>query len=40
MGVLDAYRDIHGTERLTTDDTRAALLRAMGLPVEHATYST
>ncbi len=37
MGVLDAYRDIHGTERLTTDDTRVALLRAMGLPVDHET---
>ncbi len=35
MGVLDAYRDIHGTERITTNDTRAALLRAMGLTVAH-----
>ena len=35
MGVLDSYRDIHGTERITTRDTRAALLRAMGLAIEH-----
>ncbi len=35
MGVLDTYRDIHGAEHPTSDATRAALLRAMGLAVEH-----
>ncbi|MGH7689229.1 MAG: 4-alpha-glucanotransferase, partial [Gemmatimonadaceae bacterium] len=35
MGVLDTYRDLRGLEHITTNDTRAALLRAMGLGVEH-----
>lgn len=34
MGVLDSYRDIHGTEHATTADTRIALLRAMGVAIE------
>ena len=36
MGVLDTYRDIHGADHATTDDTRVSLLRAMGVAVEGA----
>ena len=33
LGVLDSYFDIHGVEHATTNDTRAAMLHAMGLDV-------
>jgi len=33
MGILPAYHDFGGAERVTTDATRRALLTAMGLPV-------